>query len=51
MWLKEPGEESMQSAERKSVDPVHGQFLAVPDEINVGGLSTRFAPTIRILVS
>jgi hypothetical protein len=39
MWLKEP-DESMQSAERKSIDPAQGQFLAVPDEINVGGLST-----------
>jgi hypothetical protein len=35
----------MQSAERKSIKMVNGQFLAVPDEINVGGLSTRFAPT------
>jgi hypothetical protein len=28
----------------------YGQFLTVPDEINVGGLSTRFAPTIRITI-
>ena len=26
----------------------YGQFLTVPDEINAGGLSIRFAPTIRI---
>jgi hypothetical protein len=38
----------MKSTERKSSDPVHGQFLAVPDEIIAGGLSYRFVPTIRI---
>jgi hypothetical protein len=47
MWVKEPGE-SMQSTERKSVDLGDRQFLTVPDEINAGGLSIRFAPTIRI---
>jgi hypothetical protein len=33
MWLEKPGE-AMHSTERKSMDFVHGQFLAVPDEIN-----------------
>jgi hypothetical protein len=47
MWVKDPGE-SMQSAERKSTHlGCYGQFLTVPDEINVGGLSTHYKEKAR----
>jgi hypothetical protein len=39
----------MQSTERKGTPlGCYGHFLTVPDEIIAGGLSIRFAPTIRI---
>jgi hypothetical protein len=38
----------MQSTERKTTNPcVTDNFLTVPDETIAGGLSIRFAPTIR----
>ena len=47
MWLKKPGETMQCTERRKTHLGCHGQFLTIPNLIIAGGLSIRFAPTIR----